>query len=74
MAAPTITATQDDATAAATRKLVGETITYTTTINNTAPVVVGSTANDATGVTLTNATPVNTTDLWLGEHLADRLR
>ncbi len=61
-AAPTITATQDDATAAATRKLVGETITYTTTINNTAPVIVGSTANDATGVTLTNPTPANTTD------------
>lgn len=57
--APNITATQDDATAAATRKLVGETITYTTTISNTAAVGAG---NDATGLSLTNATPANTTD------------
>lgn len=61
-AAPIISATQDDGTPAATRKAVGDTITYTTTISNTAAVVVGSTANDATGVQLTNPTPANTTD------------
>ncbi|HEX8679678.1 MAG TPA: Ig-like domain-containing protein, partial [Chthoniobacterales bacterium] len=59
-AAPTITATQDDATAAATRKAVGDTITYTTTINNTAAAGAG---NEATGVQLTNPTPANTTDV-----------
>src|ERR1043166_1694887 len=61
--APTITATQDDGTAAATRKLVGQQIDYTAVISNTAPVIVGSTANDATGITLTNGTPANTTDV-----------
>jgi hypothetical protein len=61
-AAPAITATQDDNTPAATRKAVGDTITYSTTITNTAPVIVGSTANDATGLQLTNPTPANTTD------------
>jgi uncharacterized repeat protein (TIGR01451 family) len=54
---PIITATQDDATAAATRKLVGDTITYTTTISNTAAIGAG---NDATGLMLTNPTPANT--------------
>ncbi len=62
-AAPTITATQDDGTPAATRKLVGDTVTYTTTISNTAAVIVGSTANDASGVQLTNPTPANTTEV-----------
>ncbi|HEX8679072.1 MAG TPA: hypothetical protein VF683_03895, partial [Chthoniobacterales bacterium] len=62
LAAPTITATQDDGTPAATRKAVGDTITYTTTISNTAAVILDSTANDATGVQLTNPTPANTND------------
>ncbi|MFL6531445.1 MAG: LamG-like jellyroll fold domain-containing protein, partial [Chthoniobacterales bacterium] len=62
-AAPTITATQDDATLATTRKLVGDTVTYTTTISNTAAVIVGSNGNDATGVQLTNPTPTNTTEV-----------
>ncbi|HKP03564.1 MAG TPA: putative Ig domain-containing protein, partial [Chthoniobacterales bacterium] len=61
--APTISATQDDGTAAATRKLVGQQIDYTTVISNTAAVIVGSTANDATSVILTNNTPANTTDV-----------
>src|SRR4051812_44618868 len=59
LAAPNITATQDDATLATARKLVGDTITYTTTISNTAAIGAG---NDATGLTLTNPTPTNTTD------------
>ncbi len=58
-AVPAITATQDDGTPAATRKLVGETITYTTTITNTAAIGAG---NDATSLILTNPTPTNTTD------------
>ena len=58
-AAPTITATQDDGVPAANRIPVGGVVTYTTTINNTAPVGAG---NDATGVQLTNPTPLNTTD------------
>ena len=58
-AVPTITATQDDGVPAATRKLQGDTVNYTTVISNTAAIGAG---NDATGVTLTNATPTNTTD------------
>ena len=58
-AAPAIVATQDDGTPAATRKVPGDTITYTTVITNTAAVGAG---NDATGVLLTNPTPANTTD------------
>src|SRR3954464_5610432 len=62
-AAPSIAATQDDATLATARKLVGDTVTYTTTISNTAGIIVGGNANDATGVQLTNPTPTNTTEV-----------
>ena len=60
-AAVTVTATNDDGVPAATRKLQGDTVNYTTVISNTAAIVAGN-ANDATGVMLTNPTPLNTVD------------
>ncbi len=53
---PIITATQDDGVPAATRKMVGETVTYTIQINSTG-------SNDATGVTLTDPTAANTSEV-----------
>ncbi|MDB6079429.1 MAG: hypothetical protein JWO82_3176, partial [Akkermansiaceae bacterium] len=55
LAAPSITSTKDDATAAATRKVAGNNIDYTIQISNAAG------ATDALGVTLTDPTPANTT-------------
>lgn len=54
-AVPSVSATLDDGTPAATRKLPGDTIDYTVVINNAAG------ATTATGVTFTEATPGQTT-------------
>src|SRR5438270_3273477 len=54
--APAITATKDDGIPAGTKKNPGDTIPYTISISNTGTA-------DATGVTLTDATPANTTDV-----------
>ena len=53
-AAPVITATKDDNTPAGTRKVVGDQITYTITIQNTGD-------QTATGVQFTDPDPANTT-------------
>src|SRR5438270_1181947 len=54
--APAITRPKDAAIAAGTKKNPGDTIPYTISISNTG-------SADATGVTLTDATPTNTTDV-----------
>jgi len=51
---PAINATTEDGVAATARKLRGDTINYTNQVNNTG-------TSDATGVTVTDATPANTT-------------
>ena len=51
-----VTATQDDGVAAGSHVAPGSTITYSVTIQNPA-------ATDATGVTLTDPAPLNTTDV-----------
>ena len=55
-AAVTVTATNDDGVPAATKKNPGDNVTYTIQINST-----GTT--DATGVTFTDATAANTTEV-----------
>ncbi|MFN2622993.1 MAG: beta strand repeat-containing protein, partial [Chthoniobacterales bacterium] len=59
IAAPAITATKDDGIPAATKKNPGDTINYTISISNSNA---GGTT-DALGMTLTDATPANTTDV-----------
>ena len=55
-AAVTVTATNDDGIAAATKKNPGDNVTYTIQINSTG-------TNDATGVTLTDPTAANTSEV-----------